>query len=152
MRFHFECFHDEYIFLWNWPNATKILPALWLLMAWCFNTRAAVAMLLITHLCISSHIWVNMHVFALMIIIAGSFKRKWLDEWSMISAPNCVKVCSCAPHTDNVTVNVCQLSNVTQHMIFYISWGCLYQSNASCLLWHITCFRLLNSLLGFSKT
>ena len=31
------------IVVWNWPNTVTILWALWMLMAWYFNTRASVA-------------------------------------------------------------------------------------------------------------
>ena len=43
----------------NWSNTTDIISALWLLMAWCFSTRAAVATQLITHPGLSSHLWVK---------------------------------------------------------------------------------------------
>ena len=36
-----------------------ILSAMWLLLAWCFSTRAVVATLQNMHLCVSSHLWVN---------------------------------------------------------------------------------------------
>ena len=37
------------IFIWNWSNTMNILSALWILMAWCFITRASVATVLTTH-------------------------------------------------------------------------------------------------------
>ena len=42
---HYEC----KISVWNWSNAMNILSALWVLMVWCFNTRASVATLLNMH-------------------------------------------------------------------------------------------------------
>ena len=47
------------ILVWNWSNTMNIFSALWLLMAWCFSTRPAVATVLITHPCVSSCLWVN---------------------------------------------------------------------------------------------
>ena len=40
-------------FAWNWPNTMNIWLALWILMAWCFSTRASVASVLSTHSCVS---------------------------------------------------------------------------------------------------
>ena len=39
--------------VWNWPNTMNIQSALWILMAWCFSTRASVVTVLSTHQCIS---------------------------------------------------------------------------------------------------
>ena len=41
------------IFIWNWSNTMNVYSALWILMAWCFSTRASVATVLTTHPCIS---------------------------------------------------------------------------------------------------
>ena len=49
-------------FAWNWLNTVNTESALWLLMAWCFNTRASVTTMLITHLCVSSCWWVKMAI------------------------------------------------------------------------------------------
>ena len=38
----------------NWSNTINILSTLWILMAWCFSTRAAVATMLRTQPCFSS--------------------------------------------------------------------------------------------------
>ena len=38
----------------------NIYSALWILMVWCFRTRASVAKALSTHICISSSLWDNM--------------------------------------------------------------------------------------------
>ena len=54
-----NAFHEFNILVWNWSNTMNILSALWLLMAWCFSTRASVATLQITHPCVSSCLWVN---------------------------------------------------------------------------------------------
>ena len=37
----------------------NILSALWLLLTWCFSTRASVATVLIMHPFVSSRLWVN---------------------------------------------------------------------------------------------
>ena len=42
------------IFVSNWSNAMDIWTALWILMAWCFSTRASVATVLNMHSCVSS--------------------------------------------------------------------------------------------------
>ena len=51
--------HRCNIFVGNWSNTISLYSALWLLMAWCFSTRTAVATMLIKHPCVSSHLWVN---------------------------------------------------------------------------------------------
>ena len=47
------------ILAWNWSNTMNIFSALWLLMVWCFSTRASVATLLSMHPSISSCLVVN---------------------------------------------------------------------------------------------
>ena len=60
----FNVFRSKYnISVWNWVDTIPILSAMWLLLAWCFSTRVAVATALITHLCVSSRLWVN-HYFS----------------------------------------------------------------------------------------
>ena len=39
-------------FIWNWSNTMNVYSALWILMAWCFSTRASVATVLTTHPCV----------------------------------------------------------------------------------------------------
>ena len=52
--------HFEWnIFVWNWSNTINNYSALWILMAWCFSTRASVATVLRMHPCIVSCLWVN---------------------------------------------------------------------------------------------
>ena len=47
--------HYKYnISVWIWSYTMNISSALWVLMAWCFSTRASVATLLNTHPCVSS--------------------------------------------------------------------------------------------------
>ena len=41
-----------------WSNITNILSTLWILMAWCFSTRASVTTVLSIHLHLSSCLWV----------------------------------------------------------------------------------------------
>ena len=41
------------IFVWNWFNTMNVWSALWILMAWCFSTRASVTTVLTTHPCVS---------------------------------------------------------------------------------------------------
>ena len=57
----FSCVvHYKYnISVWNWSNTKIISSALWVLMVWCFSTRASVATLLNTHPCVSSCLGVN---------------------------------------------------------------------------------------------
>ena len=53
--------HYEWnILLWNHSNTINILPTLWVLMAWCFSTRASVATVLNMHRCISRSLGVNL--------------------------------------------------------------------------------------------
>ena len=40
------CIIKSNLFVWNWSNAVDIRSALWILMAWCFSTRASVATML----------------------------------------------------------------------------------------------------------
>ena len=47
------------ISVWNWFNTINIHSALWILMAWCFSTRASVATVLSMHPCLSRCLWVN---------------------------------------------------------------------------------------------
>ena len=42
---HYKC----NIFIWNWSNTMNVQSALWMLMAWCFSTRASVATVLTMH-------------------------------------------------------------------------------------------------------
>ena len=51
--------HEWNILVWNYSNRMNILRTLWILMAWCFCTRASVATVLITHPCVSSCLRVN---------------------------------------------------------------------------------------------
>ena len=43
----------------NWSNTMNIYSTLWILMAWCFSTRASVITVLSAHPCVSSYLWVN---------------------------------------------------------------------------------------------
>ena len=47
------------IVVWNWFNTMKMLSALWVLMAWCFSTRASVTIVLTIQLFISSFLWLK---------------------------------------------------------------------------------------------
>ena len=47
---HYKC---NIFFVWNWSNTMNVYSALWMLMAWCFSTRASVATVLTTHPCVS---------------------------------------------------------------------------------------------------
>ena len=40
-------------FIWIWSNTMNFYSALWMLMAWCFSTRASVATVPTTHPCVS---------------------------------------------------------------------------------------------------
>ena len=48
------------IFIWSWSNTMNFWSALWILMAWCFSTRASVAIVLTTHPCVSRCLRVKM--------------------------------------------------------------------------------------------
>ena len=55
--------HYKYNFLvWTLYKMMNVLSVLWLLMAWCFGTRASVATVLITHPCVSSCLGVYCHL------------------------------------------------------------------------------------------
>ena len=47
------------ISIWNWSNTMNVLSALWILMAWCFSTRASEATVLTTHPCVFRCLRVN---------------------------------------------------------------------------------------------
>ena len=47
-----QCVNIVIFFVWNWTNAMNIWSVLWILMAWCFNTRVSVATVLSVHTCI----------------------------------------------------------------------------------------------------
>ena len=51
--------HKCNIFIWNWTDTMNVWSALWMLMAWCFSTRASVATVLTTHPCVSRCLWVK---------------------------------------------------------------------------------------------
>ena len=69
-------------FIWNWFNTMNVWSALWILMAWCFSTRASVAIVLTTHPCVSrrlrvkTQIWWNFvcpwHLFKLSFYVLES--------------------------------------------------------------------------------
>ena len=44
---------------WNWSSTPNIKSVLWILMTWCFSTRASVATVLSMHMCVSSCLWVK---------------------------------------------------------------------------------------------
>ena len=52
---HFNC----NISVWNRPSTVNIQLAVWVLMAWCFSTRASVATVPSMHPCILSCLWDN---------------------------------------------------------------------------------------------
>ena len=55
MLFPYQC----NISVWNWSITMNIYSALWVLMPWCFSTRASVATVLNMHPCFCSCLWVN---------------------------------------------------------------------------------------------
>ena len=56
----FSIIHSEWnIVVWNHPSTMNILSTLWILMAWCFSTRASVATVLNTYPCVSRCLRVN---------------------------------------------------------------------------------------------
>ena len=71
---HYKC----NIAVWNWSNAMDICSALWILMAWCFSTRASATTVLGMHLCLSGCLWVNDSTYPLLPIM-GFELLKWLQ-------------------------------------------------------------------------
>ena len=49
-----------YCFVWNRSNAIDAKSVRWLLIIWCFSTRASVATVLMLHSCVSNYLWVNL--------------------------------------------------------------------------------------------
>ena len=60
---------------WNWFNTMIMFSALWLLMAWCFSTRASVTTVLGMCPCISSCLLVNGYIWYLCWCIV------WYNSW-----------------------------------------------------------------------
>ena len=58
--------HKCNILIWNWSYTMHISSALWILVAWCFSTRASVATVLTTHPCVSRCLLV----------------KQWSDQWT----------------------------------------------------------------------
>ena len=77
--------------VWNWSNAVDIWSALWILMAWCFNTRASVTTVLSRHPSISSCWWVNDYCPACRTtLIATRFRVAVICP--IIQVPHCIRV------------------------------------------------------------
>ena len=64
-------------FIWNWSNTMNVKLALWILMAWCFSTRASVATVLTTHPCVSRCLRVK------------AVQGDWKALWFLTSCTNC---------------------------------------------------------------
>ena len=66
--------HNCNISVWNWYTIMIIQSALWILMSWCFSTRASVVTVLSTHPCIYSCLWFKKHknIFVFSMIYQGS--------------------------------------------------------------------------------
>ena len=100
-------------FSWNWLIAMYIWSALWILVAWCFSTRASEATVLSIWLGISICLWVNFKLFLISYfhisfnqqyvsigfsnepyVTSGKLKstdscglcREWVSEWLSLTA------------------------------------------------------------------
>ena len=118
-------FKDLFYFLtfwWNWLNALYNWSVLWILMAWCFSTRASVATVLSMHSCISKCLSVNTQC-------------KQFAEVLLVSLH--LSVCSCMCGQSSVQVKNLSFSgydaaihvlgtNITQGWLFHISFFTRY--------------------------
>ena len=78
------------IFIWNWSNRINVQSALWILMAWCFSTRASVATMLTTHPCISRCLRVNKRDPWCFILFDVWYLTSHTDSETCLLSDNCV--------------------------------------------------------------
>ena len=52
-------YHGWYVLVRNYSNTMNILTTLWILMTWCFSTKASVATVVTMQACISQHLGVK---------------------------------------------------------------------------------------------
>ena len=97
--------------IWNWSNTMNVSSALWILMAWCFSTRASVATVLTMHPCISQCLRVNEK---------SKMKTFWLTLLQFLTA-----------------LTIKKLSNIFQNIILF-SNIVPYNSNISVWIWSNT--------------
>ena len=69
--------HKWNIVAWNWSNTINSFSALWILMAWCFSTRASVATVLRTHPCVSSCLGVTTYNNVNQYLILSNHACQW---------------------------------------------------------------------------
>ena len=74
------------IFIWNWSNTMNAYSALWILMAWCFSTRASVATVLTTHPCVSRGLRVNVDLSSM----GSCSMHLWSISQIILKSSNCV--------------------------------------------------------------
>ena len=59
-------------FVSNRPNTMKVESALWILMAWCFSTRASLATVLSRHSCVSRYLRVKIPLHTLHTLVCNT--------------------------------------------------------------------------------
>ena len=67
------------IFVWNWFNTVNIKSVLWILMAWCFSTRASVATVL--SMCHTFPAVYGLMVYCIEIIVQLSLTKEMLHHY-----------------------------------------------------------------------
>ena len=77
--FPYVVYYNGNILVWSWSDAMYISAGLWILMAWCFSTRASVSTVLSMHPCISSCMWVNFQ--CIMMSVFSPSRPDFLYVW-----------------------------------------------------------------------
>ena len=78
------------IFIWNWSNKINVQSALWILMAWCFSTRASVATVLTMDPCISRCLRVNKRGPWCVILSEILYLTSHIDSETCLLSDNCI--------------------------------------------------------------
>ena len=136
--------------------------ALWLLMTWCFSTRASVATVLITHVWVSSNLWVNKSKYIPVIYcLVQGWRNLKICHYSdvimnamasQITGVSIVYLIVCSS-TDKrkhhfLRFEIWQLCDVAVLLLKLWSWTpiwikqCWYCPNASC--YRQLCIKLIN--------
>ena len=118
------------IFIWNWSNTINVKSAVWILMAWCFSTRASVATVLITHPCVSRCLRVNGLVpnrWQAITWTNHNLAHRWIFVWSSIielipslflywlQFSDCTVVYVKCCHNVNIKIHFCAIKSVFLH-------------------------------------
>ena len=113
----FKSIRFALFFIWNQSNTMNVYSALWILMAWCFSTKASVATVLTTHPCVSQCLRVKLYG------LASFWKAPWCD-FLIKNSDNAIdfSLMSCTPwHLGTITL-----------LLWY-----LLQINGACVCqWH----------------